>query len=212
MKAVKWATLQEVVSGTSAVFLNPSTKSLVPEFKDIITMSWSIEAAADDNRDELENFKLVLVEAAAKNIILFCAAPDNGNATAENLYPSCVLRIGATPSTSGSPEAQFIFPGEVNRINKAGGSSIATALAAGMAAMLLHCADIVMPEAVHKEYYTHAAILRAFEKMGGTPESALRAKEYFSYDYERDWQQKLVDDKWRDSLRLKMHQTGILGL
>ena len=187
-------------------------------------MSWSIEATADDNRDELENLKSALATAAAKNIILFCATSDKGNATADNLYPGCVptiLSIGAATSTGEvsaivrSRKVQFIFPGEaveIDRKNTADGSSIATALAAGMAAMLLHCADKVMPETVHKDYHTHAAILRAFRKMGGTPESAPRVKEHFSYEDQKDWQQKLADGEWRDSLRLKMLQAGILGL
>ena len=187
-------------------------------------MSWSIEAAADENREELENLKQALAKAAEKNIILFCATSDKGNATPDNLYPGCVpmiISIGAATSTGEvsaivrSRNVQFIFPGEAVEIdgkkNTADGSSIATALAAGMAAMLLHCADKVMPENVRKDYHTHAAILRAFRRMGGTPESAPRVKEHFSYEDHKNWQQKLNTGEWRDSLKLKMLEVGIIG-
>lgn len=185
-------------------------------------MPWSIESTADENSGEIKNLKLALVAAATKNIILFCATSDKGEATAENLYPGCVpmvLRIGAATPTGEVPaivlsrKVQFIFPGEVDgEKNSADGSSVATALAAGVAAMLLHCADKVMPEAVHKEYHKRAAIVQAFRKMGGTPKSVIRVKEYFGDEDKTEWQRRLIYGEWKDSLRLKMLRARIIGL
>jgi len=189
-------------------------------------MSWSIEETSDDQKIDLDHLKLALTTAASKNIILFCATSDKGNATPDKLYPGCcvpnILRIGASTSTGEvsalvrSRNVDFIFPGEgveisIDRKRTADGSSIATALAAGMAAMLLHCADKVIsdPEK-HKEYHTHAAIHRAFRKMGGTPESSPKVKEYF--EETKDWQLKVAGGEWQDLLRWTMYQAGILGL
>ena len=197
-KAIKWATSEGVVSDWLCVSrsVRAIANFLVPKVKDIILMPWSIEATADENSDELKNLKLALFAAATNNIILFCAISDKGEATADNLYPGCVpmvLRIGAATSTGEVPaivlsrKVQFIFPGEVSgEKNSADGSSVATALAAGVAAMLLHCSDKVMPEAVHHEYHKRAVIVQAFRKMGGTPTSAIRVQEYFGDEDETE--------------------------
>ena len=161
-------------------------------------MPWSIEE--DEDRDVNEDFKSALAKAANKDIILFCATSDKGNATPDDLHPGClpmVISIGAATFTGEvsaivrTRNVQFIFPGEDVEIDKEknmpGGSSIATALAAGIAAMLLHCTDKVMPETIRKDYYTRAAIFRAFMKMEGTPESAPRVKEHFGYEDRKDW-------------------------
>ena len=193
-------------------------------------MPWSIEA--DGDRKEIEDLRIALDKASNKNIILFCAIFDKGNATPDNLYPGCmptVISIGAATSTGGfsaivqslpaivqSRNVQFILPGEDVEIdekkNTADGSSIATALAAGMAAMLLHCTDKVMPEARRMEYYTPAAISRVFSNMGGTPVSMPRVREYFGGHRHEFWQQRLNTGEWKDLLRQIMLQTRILGL
>ncbi len=120
-------------------------------------MSWSLKIPDDDER---KLFNKAINRAIAKNVIMFCAASDQGN-IGDETYPYAsnkgyIFRIGAatsmgtTASYTGNPkDIEFLFPGhdvllkddspdkhlgDVQR-----GSSIATALAAGLAGVVLEC-------------------------------------------------------------------------
>lgn len=189
-------------------------------------MSWSIEAPPADFDEDVEYLKVALTKAAEKDILLFCATSDHGNVTSEKLYPgSClpngIFRIGAATSTgdpsakvaSGSHNVDFIFPGEnieVDAKQVKDGSSIATALAAGMAAMLLYCCDNVMPPEEHKKFRSYGAIHKAFRTMKAKPDAAPRVKEFF--EVQPEWHNRVkVQGSGRGFMKRLMQRAGILG-
>ena len=133
-------------------------------------MSWTVQKNVDldnDNLPDIQRLENALKLAVQKNMLLFCSAPDIGEASRELLglyYPfGCsgvsdgIFRIGAAKADgsmygwSGRGDSvDFILPGhnvEVREEDKISeepdapltGSSVATALAAGLAALIIHC-------------------------------------------------------------------------
>ena len=116
-------------------------------------MSWSIDTSKPHTR--LEN---AIMEANKKRIIMFCASIDEGVTALDNTYPgkmdSCI-KIGASTGTGAKlswvSDHDFLFPGEVPKPAASetnlwtsshvgsSGSSVSTALAAGLAGVLLYC-------------------------------------------------------------------------
>lgn len=143
---------------------------------DIISMSWTVEKKPSDPENERDMGRLqrALEIAKDKKMLVFCSAPDIGNARdpiLSNHYPfGCdsvsnkIFKIGAakadgrTLGWTGDPDSvNFILPGdnvmpvEGDRISEEKdtprtGSSVATALAAGLAALLIY---VVRLAAVH---------------------------------------------------------------
>ncbi|KAK4450515.1 hypothetical protein QBC34DRAFT_493784 [Podospora aff. communis PSN243] len=126
---------------------------------DIISMSWTIEAAVQGN-DEMLALKNAVDAARAKNILMFCSTSDQGSSTKDDCYPGdfdgCIKIGGAT--TTGEPLAwvntdkvQFLLPGnnvpfsnnEGKVVSYESGSSVATAAASGLAGLLLFCGRLV---------------------------------------------------------------------
>jgi hypothetical protein len=123
-------------------------------------MSWTIDPPKDDReRQDLEN---AVVEAANANILMFCSARDKGAHNAPT-YPSKattkIFTIGAANSSGASvdyvgsaSELSYTFPGDKVEVDSGpgrrtppeivGGSSVATALAAGLAALILYCIQV----------------------------------------------------------------------
>ncbi|KAF5650767.1 intracellular serine protease [Fusarium tjaetaba] len=126
----------------------------------IISMSWTIDPPKDDReRQDLEN---AVVEAANANILMFCSARDKGAHNAPT-YPSKattkIFTIGAANSSGASvdyvgnaSELSYTFPGDKVEVDSGpnrrtppeivDGSSVATALAAGLAALILYCIQV----------------------------------------------------------------------
>jgi len=115
-------------------------------------MSWAItqsQATVASNQD-IQVLQQRLKEASEK-MLLFGAASDEGNNLGENMHvlPGMhpdVFYIGAADNSGNlnphvEKAAQFTFPGGDGG-DAYKGSSFANALAAGLAALLLHCADI----------------------------------------------------------------------
>jgi hypothetical protein len=121
---------------------------------DIISMSWSINTSRI-----LSRLNTALQQATKEKIIMFCASIDEGATTYDNTYPgnwaSCI-KIGACTGTGAKlswvsePHSNFLLPGEVpqsasepnlwnNPHMGSFGSSVSTALAAGLAGVLLYC-------------------------------------------------------------------------
>ena len=129
---------------------------------DIINISWSIEKT-EFNKDDICELERALDAAAKKDIILVCAASDQG-AYKDRTYPAAyskkILKIGAAEASGtalkwlGDQTAvDFILPGHQVVVDRHGdaksakyttltGSSIATALASGLAAVILYCVQI----------------------------------------------------------------------
>jgi hypothetical protein len=157
LKAVRWAVTKEV---------------------DIISMSWTIES----NSDDVEDFRKAIKAASDKGIIMFCAFSDQGNVHKDNCFPSAfdsTLTIGAATAL-GSPctwvnteNVAFLLPGEHITIDRnaeesvkpESGSSIATALAAGLASLLLYIAQLVDAQ-LYPELRKPEKMKKAFERLG----------------------------------------------
>ncbi|TVY59789.1 hypothetical protein Focb16_v003793 [Fusarium oxysporum f. sp. cubense] len=131
----------------------------------IISMSWTlpIESGKDHMKEELH---AVLKRAVENKVLMFCSAPDKGKFTELDYpsgpWPNSFFRIGAAYSNGTvfqwTPEVgiTYILPGvdvvqdqikggssksgESSKSSKnLTGSSVATALGAGLAAMIIYC-------------------------------------------------------------------------
>ena len=132
-------------------------------------MSWTIEATADNGKS-IERLKKAVEEAAKNNILMFCAASDGG-AISDKSFPGkaprdSVFKIGAATEdgkawkwVGDESNIDFIFPGHevvleryedalLHNSNLLTGSSVATAIAAGLAALVLDCVRLA---ALHYE-------------------------------------------------------------
>jgi hypothetical protein len=165
----------------------------------IISMSWTIDPPEDeDERRCLDN---AINEAANADILMFCSASDRG-AKQIATYPAKatgkIFTIGAaTASGAADPwvgnlgTISFTFPG--NKVETDGGpggdtkgkeitgSSVATALAAGLAALVLYCVQVRLLLAPEHERQKarrdvqalkkHDHMMRAFKDIGTTEAS-----------------------------------------
>lgn len=132
-----------------------------------MSMSWTIRRNDSDKKqqDDWAELEKAIGAAVNKGILLFCAAPDDGtisDGTFDAHLPvgskerSRIFRVGAASANNTKGEytasqAQFLFPGQdieqPDLSEKAMGSpvpvhpasSIATALAAGLAALIMDC-------------------------------------------------------------------------
>ncbi|PWY74518.1 subtilisin-like protein, partial [Aspergillus sclerotioniger CBS 115572] len=133
---------------------------------DIISMSWTIDIPSDI--DENPNFRLLreaLQRADQRNILMFCSASDRGAnnpATFPAQASANIFRIGAAKQSGqmvdnvGSPDnvdytcpgdsvnTEWLDPSGVMRTDWHTGSSVATALAAGLAALILYCVQVLV--------------------------------------------------------------------
>ncbi|RDL42487.1 uncharacterized protein BP5553_02466 [Venustampulla echinocandica] len=128
----------------------------------IISMSWTLDEKGL-REDEITDLNDAIKAAADENIVMFCAGSDEASET-DRTYPALsqekrIFKIGAATANktmwewTGKGEVDFIFPGhkvvmemtdEVALTNGKvlTGSSVATAIAAGYAALLLECVQI----------------------------------------------------------------------
>ena len=136
-------------------------------------MSWSIERT-DENKSDIVALEKAVRDAANNRILMFCAASDGG-AVSDRSFPAksvneLLFKIGAATEEGSKWKwvgdanyVNFIFPGYKvvqERYNEAflqncnflTGSSVATAIAAGLAALILDC---VQRAALHYEELLH---------------------------------------------------------
>jgi hypothetical protein len=167
-------------------------------------MSWTINAPTEEDlNDEFKELERAIIEASQADILMFCSASDEG-ARQESTYPSkAVNKIfkigGADPYGNvykpvGEPKAvDFILPGKlvkgedlsdtaVKKVQQYWtGSSVATALAAGLAALILYCAQLRIVRATPaqrdkaiRDFQTlkqHERMMEAFKNIGTTTDS-----------------------------------------
>ncbi|KAI1125165.1 hypothetical protein F5Y10DRAFT_13996 [Nemania abortiva] len=134
---------------------------------DIISMSWTVREETgpdEDNSADINRIKNALRRATTEKKLVFCSAPDVGDVSPDELssyFPvgsgiQELFRIGAAkadntpwPQAGGRNIVDYVLPGhdvaekkgdEVFQNDKSlkSGSSIATALAAGLAALMIH--------------------------------------------------------------------------
>lgn len=122
-------------------------------------MSWTIEKT-ESNKDDIADLEKAIELAAGRNILMFCAAADQG-AYKDRTYPAAtgtkkIFKIGAAEASGAALKwlgdqslVDFIFPGhqvvmerhgspKVKQYTALTGSSVATALASGLAALILY--------------------------------------------------------------------------
>lgn len=158
----------KLTAGAGAM-INPeyaakAIRAAVDRGASIISMSWSVTRPANDLRELLDG---ALQYALNNDVLLFCSSRDTGHNSDINYYPAAyrrdaVIKIGAAQPTglpyewAGSlANLDFILPGVevvqrhgfrspggVQKLAPESGSSVATALAAGLAALIMHCARI----------------------------------------------------------------------
>ncbi|KAK4656986.1 hypothetical protein QC762_0041240 [Podospora pseudocomata] len=130
---------------------------------DIISMSWTIEPSGTNSKDD-QDLERAISAAAAQGILMFCSAPDRGAKQTDTFpskaAPGRIFTIGAASTWGNSVPAvgsldgiTFTLPGDkvsIPGIEKASiaykdgvsGSSVATALGAGLAALILYCVKV----------------------------------------------------------------------
>lgn len=133
---------------------------------DIISMSWTVEKTP--NHAGVQNLQDKINKASGEKIILFCAAEDEaeygkGNSLPANCGSNAIKRIGSC-NKLGHPsdfvkeaDKEYLFPGEGILQHITGdlkdkdrnGSSAATALASGLAAMILWCSVAVGEDKIY---------------------------------------------------------------
>lgn len=130
----------------------------------IISMSWTITPPSNETVSEKQDMKELeqaISDALTANILMFCSASDEGaNQTAtypSKAQPGNIFKIGGADANGGLYDrvgdisvVDFILPGQLvasedltdSALSKQywSGSSVATALAAGLAALILYCA------------------------------------------------------------------------
>lgn len=125
---------------------------------DIISMSWSVPKPAEGSREKA-SFDIALKNAIDKGILMFCSSGDRGDLESPDTYPGAfsrakIFRIAGATSKGrdreGTPKPEsfdFLFLGEevvehrpkgVPKSQPYSGSSVATALASGLAALVFH--------------------------------------------------------------------------
>ncbi|KAH6609619.1 intracellular serine protease [Trichoderma cornu-damae] len=166
----------------------------------IISMSWTIDPPEDEEERRL--LEAAIGEAAKADILMFCSASDKGakqNATYPSMATTKIFTIGAaTASGAADPwvgnlgNINFTFPGTKVEIEggrsgsdaslrEATGSSLATALAAGLAALVLYCVQVRLLLAADQEkakarrdfqlLKKHDYMMKALKDIGTTEES-----------------------------------------
>lgn len=127
-------------------------------------MSWTIERTAANAADIID-LEAEIEGAARAGILMFCSANDQGIAADRSFPSACgrtkhLFKIGAAEASGtvwkwvGDPaDVDFVFPGHnvvkdrpndapLEKCKTLTGSSVATAFAAGLAALILYCVQL----------------------------------------------------------------------
>lgn len=151
--------LCRLLGASADSIVSKAIRAAVKRKVQIISMSWTLEPPVDEQaRAALDE---AIASADKANILMFCSASDQGAVQTET-YPSKatkkIFTIGAANSTGhinprvgNQWKVDYIFPGDridLGRLypdtlpDEVTGSSAATALASGFAALIYHCARV----------------------------------------------------------------------
>lgn len=146
-------------------------------------MSWTFEKTVENQHILEGELKDAVAAASSKNILMFCSTGDQGRCADDHIYPAClpsVFKIGAAKPSGNdrdsTEDSHFTFPGEDLKVeipsyislgedSRASGSSLATALASGLAALILYCIDITDSNHLRERAKSYTLMQRAFKKM-----------------------------------------------
>ncbi|KAH8169371.1 subtilase family protein [Sarocladium implicatum] len=169
-----WHTAIDANSAIEAI------EAAVDKKVDIISISWTVQVPTGEMKDR---FKKAIERAIEAKILIFTSSADSGNFD-DKYWPSgysteAFIRVGAA-KPEGTPadmigdldKLDFILPGVDVSLGSSDdqtsqlvmersetGSSIATALGAGLAAMLLYCTSIAVITGKNKVSKKHLEIL-----------------------------------------------------
>ncbi|KAK0630526.1 hypothetical protein B0T17DRAFT_653941 [Bombardia bombarda] len=153
---------QDTRSGNRVILLDSAERAIKWATDcgvDIMCMSWTIEDRDKEDSPRLSGLRSAISAAHKKGIILFCSASDQGGGSmVQGCYPGAFdggkkcIRVGScsasdVPSVWVDPDqVDFLLPGENLPIRNSDGnpepqtgSSFATALATGLAGLILYC-------------------------------------------------------------------------
>ncbi|KAK0618007.1 peptidase S8/S53 domain-containing protein [Bombardia bombarda] len=168
---------------------------------DIISMSWTIRTTAPETTD-MKSLHDAIKSAESADIIMFCSASDQGGHTPEKCYPGewddC-LRIGAATFDGDKliwvgDKVDFCFPGrdvpfqsnDGHTVTTESGSSVATAAASGLAAVLIYADRLV--DGKSRRLQSRHAMKTALEKMStGSDKRFPRAAEILGTQFKNEW-------------------------
>ncbi|PYI33496.1 hypothetical protein BP00DRAFT_117362 [Aspergillus indologenus CBS 114.80] len=169
----------------------------------IISMSWTIERN-EQNAADIRDLEAAIGAAANAGILMFCAANDQGAALDVSFPAACantknIFKIGAAEASGAvwkwvgdAAAVDFIFPGHkvvkerpndapIDKCQTLTGSSVATAIASGLAALILYCMELsyVQTQAVNQPgkmdhfegLQRHERMREAFTAIGTTQSS-----------------------------------------
>ncbi|CAF3645222.1 unnamed protein product [Fusarium graminearum] len=119
---------------------------------DIISISWTVQLQKDekhDNSADINRLENAISLATTNGILVFCSAPDIGRASKETLesyYPFGCKRSSTDlfKISAAKADGHKVAPRETDNLPEEddtpkAGSSVATALASGLAALIIHC-------------------------------------------------------------------------
>lgn len=153
-------------------------------------MSWTIAAPEGRDRDGkiCEQFRQAIRAAYLKDILLF-GTTSKGHVYPANSHSEIICIGGADIHGSMIPESvesnpRFTFPSsdlgsafqEDGQLPIAG-SSISTALAAGLAALILYCAEYTDPEEARPAL--REGMVKAFNAMTAKPSQYVETRKFF---------------------------------
>ncbi|KAG0131236.1 hypothetical protein HOY82DRAFT_560245 [Tuber indicum] len=188
---------------------------------DIISMSWTIERTEDNKTVLDKGLATAISRAYGERILMFCSTDDQGGLSKDDVYPGCLpgtFKIGAAKPSGNEGEwtdkgSYYTFPGEDLKVHLppyltsdndklASGSSLATALASGMAALLLYCVQIVHdnpktpPETSLQDARTYNNMDRAFKRMTDKNKQPryIRAWEHLNPEFKEFSKAKGIDE------------------
>ncbi|KAI0198871.1 hypothetical protein F4808DRAFT_434753 [Astrocystis sublimbata] len=162
--------------GHRTIFAESAAKAIMGAIRrqvQVISISWTVDGKSTrEHSDAIRQLEKAIDEAVKNNILIFCSASDEYGTNAKDTLPyksapTSMFRIGAAlrygqsaPDIEDKEKIDYFLPGmqvfedsdpRESVLPKAhDGSSISTALAAGLASLIMYCA------AVMREYYTKA--------------------------------------------------------
>lgn len=173
-------------------------------------MSWTIAATSVDSK-ELSMLRSAISDAKENNILMFCSTSDQGSISSGNCIPgawsdSCI-RIGAATNLGDKctwvpEEFDFLLPGKDIPFKwkrpdgilswYESGSSLATAIGAGLCGLLLYCDRVVNER--NPRYQSRSEIVKLFTRMAATSKNKFpRADIWFDEKYRQDRQNRLSE-------------------
>jgi len=126
---------------------------------DVILMSWTVKRIKEgqgENQKAIETLDTAIQNAARDDIIMICAVEDQGHYGTDDVFPqksdtSKLMIVGSANENGDKSDYvketsfDYLFPGEIfipGMLEESDvGSSVAAAVAAGMGAMILWCAE-----------------------------------------------------------------------